>query len=181
MNKAGGREGVQGEVTAAGKAWCWSLSRVQLCNPMDCNLPGSSAMGFSRQEYRSALPCPSPGDLPNPGTEPGAPELQADSLPSELPGKLYRGMKSSKSMGPWGQTAYTWGEGPVGDRAAGGLGSSAGPGESIPLGLAVLAEALQEGCQGQVSRTRWGTVQGAVWQPVPQPRRAHGWAGGTTV
>ena len=43
--------------------------------------------GFSRQEYWSGLPFPSPGDLPNPGIEPGSPTLQADSLPSEPPGK----------------------------------------------------------------------------------------------
>ena len=44
-------------------------------------------MGFSRQEYWSGLPCPSPGDLPNPGIELRSPALQADSLPSEPPGK----------------------------------------------------------------------------------------------
>ena len=44
-------------------------------------------MEFSRQEYWSAWPFPSPGDLPNPGMEPGSPELEADSLPSEPPGK----------------------------------------------------------------------------------------------
>ena len=44
-------------------------------------------MDFSRQEYWSWLPFPSPGDLPNPGTEPGSPTLQADTLPSEPPGK----------------------------------------------------------------------------------------------
>ena len=44
-------------------------------------------MGFSRQEYWSGLPFPSPGDLPNPGIEPGSPALQADSLLTELPGK----------------------------------------------------------------------------------------------
>ena len=42
---------------------------------------------FSRQEYWSGLPFPSPGDLPNLGTELGSPALQADSLPSEPPGK----------------------------------------------------------------------------------------------
>ena len=42
---------------------------------------------FSRQEYPSGLPCPPPGDLPNLGTEPRSPTLQADSLPSEPPGK----------------------------------------------------------------------------------------------
>ena len=43
-------------------------------------------MEFSRQEYWSGLPFPSPGDLPNPGIEPGSPTLQADALPSEPPG-----------------------------------------------------------------------------------------------
>ena len=54
---------------------------------MNCSPPGSSLHGFSRQAYWSGLPCPSPGDLPDSGTEPGSPELQADSLPSEPPGK----------------------------------------------------------------------------------------------
>jgi len=39
-------------------------------------------MEFSRQEYWSGLPFPSPGDLPNPGIKPGFPALQADALPS---------------------------------------------------------------------------------------------------
>ena len=43
--------------------------------------------GFSRQEYYSGLPCPPPGDLPNPGIKHRFPTLQSDSLPSELPGK----------------------------------------------------------------------------------------------
>ena len=38
------------------------------------------SMGFSRQEYWSGLPFPSPGDLPDPGIEPGSPTLQADPL-----------------------------------------------------------------------------------------------------
>ena len=45
---------------------------------------------FSRQEYWSGLPFPSPGDLPNPGMEPRSPALQADALPSEPPGKPIR-------------------------------------------------------------------------------------------
>ena len=44
-------------------------------------------MGFSRQQYWSGLPFPSPGDLPNAGIEPKSPTLQVDSLPAELPGK----------------------------------------------------------------------------------------------
>ena len=44
-------------------------------------------MGFSRQEYWKGLPFPSPGELPDPGIEPRSPALQADTLPSEPPGK----------------------------------------------------------------------------------------------
>ena len=42
------------------------------------------SMGFSRQEYWSGLTFPSPGDLPDPGLEPGSPALQANSLPAEF-------------------------------------------------------------------------------------------------
>ena len=48
----------------------------------------SLSMEFSRQEYWSVLPFPSPGDLPDRGSKPGSPALQADALPSEPPGKL---------------------------------------------------------------------------------------------
>ena len=47
------------------------------------------SMGFPRQGYWSGLPFPCPGDLPNPGIEPGSPALQADSLPTELQGSPY--------------------------------------------------------------------------------------------
>jgi len=40
--------------------------------------------GFSRQEYQSELPFPSPGDLPDPGIKPGSPALQADYIGTEL-------------------------------------------------------------------------------------------------
>ena len=50
-----------------------------------CQAPLS--MGFSRQEYWSGFPFPSPGDLPDSGIEPGSPALQADSLPTDLRGK----------------------------------------------------------------------------------------------
>ena len=53
-----------------------------------CKAPLS--MGFSRHEYWSGLPFLSPGDLPDPGIEPGSPALQADSLPTELQGKPKR-------------------------------------------------------------------------------------------
>ena len=62
-------------------ALLWFMSS-RLCPPRA--LP---SLGFSRQEYWSGLPFPSPGDLPDPGIEPRSPELQADSLPSEPPWK----------------------------------------------------------------------------------------------
>ena len=65
-------------------------SCLTLCDPMDsvaCQAPQS--MGFSRQEYWSGLLFPSSGDLSNPGIKPGSPALQADSLPSEPPGKSF--------------------------------------------------------------------------------------------
>ena len=47
----------------------------------DCNLSGSSVYGILQEEYWSGLPFPSPGDLSNPGIEPGSPGLAGDSLP----------------------------------------------------------------------------------------------------
>ena len=65
-----------------------SLSHVRPCvTPWTVALQTPLCMGFSRQEYWSGLPFPSPGDLPNPGIEPGSPTLQADSLPNEPLGK----------------------------------------------------------------------------------------------
>ena len=65
-----------------------SLSRGQLfATPWGVAHQDPLSMGFSRQEYWSGLSFPSPGDLPDPGIEPGSPALQADALPSEPPGK----------------------------------------------------------------------------------------------
>jgi len=47
----------------------------------------SPPWGFSRQEYWSGLPCPSPGDLPKPGSKPRSSAVQADSLPFDPPEK----------------------------------------------------------------------------------------------
>ena len=58
-----------------------------LCEPMAYSPPGSSVHGILQAEYWSELPFPSPGDLCSPGIKPGSPALQADSLPSEPPGK----------------------------------------------------------------------------------------------
>ena len=65
-----------------------SLSCVRLfATPWTVAYQASPSMGFSRQEYWSALPFPSPGDLPDAGIEPGSPVLEADALTSEPPGK----------------------------------------------------------------------------------------------
>ena len=67
-----------------------SLSRVQLfATPWTVAHQASPSMGFSRQEYWSGLPFPSPGDLPDPGIELRSPALEADALTSEPPGKPY--------------------------------------------------------------------------------------------
>ena len=55
-------------------------------------------MGFSRQEYWSGLPFPSPGDLPKPGIKAGSPSLQADTLLSEPPGNPYVAIKILNQM-----------------------------------------------------------------------------------
>ena len=64
------------------------LSHVRLfATPLTVARQVFLSMEFSRQEYWSGLPFPSPGDLPNPGIEPESPALEADTLPSEPPGK----------------------------------------------------------------------------------------------
>ena len=58
------------------------------CDPMDCSPQGSSVHGDSPgKNTGSQLPCPAPGDHPNPGIIPQSPPLQVDSLPAESPGK----------------------------------------------------------------------------------------------
>ena len=67
-----------------------------LCNPRTIALQASLSMNLSRQEYWSGLPFPTPGDLPNPGIEPGSSTLQTDSLTSEPLGKFYLSIKRSQ-------------------------------------------------------------------------------------
>ena len=65
-----------------------SLSHVRVfATPWTVAYQAPPSVGFSRQEYWSGLPFPSPGDLPEPSIESGSPSLQADTLPSEPPGK----------------------------------------------------------------------------------------------
>ena len=67
---------------------CLLLSRIWLfVTPWTVARLASLSLQFSSQEYWSGLPFPSPGDLPDPGIEPGSPALQTDSLPPEPPKK----------------------------------------------------------------------------------------------
>ena len=70
------------------RKWKWSRSVMSdSATPWTVARQTPLFMGFSRQEYWSGLPFPSPLDLPNPGTEPRSPALQADALSSEPSGK----------------------------------------------------------------------------------------------
>ena len=76
-----------------------SFSHVQLfVTPWTVAHQDPLSMGFSRQEYWSGLPFPSPGDLPDPGIEPRSPTLQSDALTSEPPGKPRKAMTNLNSI-----------------------------------------------------------------------------------
>ena len=73
--------------TSIGTCVLVSQSCQTLCDCMDCSPPGSSVHGISQASILERVAYSPPGDLPDPGTEPGSPALEADSLPSDLPGK----------------------------------------------------------------------------------------------
>ena len=64
-----------------------SVQSCPILQPVDRSPVSPMSVGFYREEYGSGWPFPPPGNLPNPGIEPKSPALQADSLPSESPGK----------------------------------------------------------------------------------------------
>ena len=74
-------------------------SCLTLCDPVDCGPQSPLFMGFSRQKYWNELPCPSPGDLPDPGIKPQSPALQAGSLPSETQGILQTNQTRKHALG----------------------------------------------------------------------------------
>ena len=82
------------DTLAAGRTWICPSSpfrpALQLdtssCDPMDYS-PSSSVHGILQARIQEWVPCPPPGDLPNPGTKHRSLAQQADSLPSEPPGK----------------------------------------------------------------------------------------------
>ena len=82
-------------------------SCLTLCDPVDCSPPGSSVHGILQARVLEWVPFPSPGNLPNPGIEPGSPALQADALSSEP--KLYCDHinSSTEAFSPWGRGLIT--------------------------------------------------------------------------
>ena len=78
------------EYTVHGSVVSVAQSCVTLCVPWTVAHQAPLSMGFCWQEYWSGLPCPPPRYLPDPVIEPGFPALQADSLPSEPPGKQWK-------------------------------------------------------------------------------------------
>ena len=86
--------------------WKWSCSVA----PWTVAYQAPPSMEFSRQEYWSGLPFPFPGDLPNPRIKPRSPALQADALPSELPGKpikaLYKSIIAKQQLMKWNVFTY---------------------------------------------------------------------------
>ena len=87
----------KGEHQQDGESEVKLLSRVRLfATPWTVAYQAPWSMGFSRQEYWSGLPFPSPGDLPNPGIKPGSPALQTDALPSEPLGKPCKMVEGAK-------------------------------------------------------------------------------------
>ncbi|CAI9171301.1 unnamed protein product [Rangifer tarandus platyrhynchus] len=65
----------------------YTFQNLLFCDPMDCSLTDSSVHGIIQKRILKWVAVPSPGDLPDPGTEPRSPVLEADSLPAKPPGK----------------------------------------------------------------------------------------------
>ena len=82
--------------------WGWkrltdTFSGVWLWSSTDHSPPAPLSMGFSRQEYCSGLPCPPPGDLPNPVIEPESPVLAGGFFTAEPPGKPHLTHRKSQN------------------------------------------------------------------------------------
>ena len=124
-------------------------------------------MEFSRQEYWSGLPFPSPRDLPDPGIKPGSPALQADALPSEPPGKpgrscpkyfiYFKSFKSYKqaSLVTRGKESICQCRRHEDSSLIPGLGRSPGEGKGNPLQYSCLENSMD-------GEAWWATVHGVT-------------------
>ena len=85
-------------------------SCLTLMTPWTVACQAPLSVGFSRQNYWSVLPFPSPVDLPNPGIKPKSPARQADSLPTELQGKPCEDSRCILKSWRWkSKPGYVWG------------------------------------------------------------------------
>ena len=108
-----------------------SLSRVRpFATPWTVAYQSPLSMGFSRKEYWSELPFPSPGDLPDPGIELGSPSLRADALPSES--SVSRRAVAVRGLRAWGLGNCAERRPPRWDRLR--------PGARLPAGDAALGQ-----------------------------------------
>ena len=108
-----------------------SLSRVRpFATPWTVAYQSPLSMGFSRKEYWSELPFPSPGDLPDPGIELGSPSLRADALPSES--SVSRRAVAVRGLRAWGLGNCAERRPPRRDRLR--------PGARLPAGDAALGQ-----------------------------------------
>ena len=109
------------------------LACVQLFATLWATVQAPLSKGFSRQEYWSGLPFPSPGDLPEPGIKPGSPAQQADSLPTKIPGmeKMSNAHDPPRNQAPCGLSIIKPPSYKPNKMAAGMEGSQAWP-ESFP-------------------------------------------------
>ena len=122
-----------------------SLSRVRLfATPWTVAYQVPPSMGFSRQEYWSGLPFPSPGDLPDPGIEPGSPTFQAEALTSEPPRKPFSGGLDGKES-----TCNSGDPGSI-------LGLGRPPGEGKRQPTPVLLPGESHGGRSLVGYSPWG-------------------------
>ena len=118
------------------------------CGPTRLLLP----MKFSRQEYWSGWPLLSPGDLPDPGIEPGSPALQVDSLPSEL----HSGNRQGRELGNSSSGLPWWLTGKESPANAEDMGSIPGSGRSSGEGN---GNALQHSClENPMDRGDWWAI-----------------------
>ena len=127
-----------------------SLSCVQLfATPWTVAYQAPPSMGFSRQDYWSGLPFPSPGDLPNPGIKPRSPTFQAGTLPSEPENIFFfnRCIDGSEVK------ASAWNVGDLG--LIPGSGRSPGEGNGNPLKYSCLENPMDRGAW-------WATLHGVA-------------------
>ena len=153
------------------------LSRVRLfATPWIVAYQASPSMGFSRQEYWSGLPFPSPGDLPDPRIKPGSPALQAASLPTEPPSEAKWKSLSCVSdslqphglYGPWNSLGQNTGVGSL--FLLQGIFPTQGSNPALPHCRWTLYQLSHKGSplshQGYPNFKNWNNNPNAYWASI---------------